>query len=113
LAIVESFQALEIYLENVLIEKYTEKGNSEDEIEAKLKDCWRTNERLKKGLNESADFSLIEDDDLWQNWLKSYKEIRNQVIHHGKDSTYAEAEKVLNLNLRVINFIEEKIKLPD
>lgn len=113
LAIVESFQALEIYLENVLIEKYKEKGNTEDEIEAKLKDCWRTNERLKKGLSESAGFALTEDDNLWQNWLKSYKEVRNEVIHHGKESTYPESEQVIGLNIKVINFIKDRLKPTD
>lgn len=52
LAIVESFQALEIFLENYLVSEYKKVGYKEVDYKKRLKQFWMTKDRLNKLLRE-------------------------------------------------------------
>ncbi len=106
LSVVSSFQALEIFLENFLIQKYTEQGVAQLDIEAKLNRIWKTKERLKDLLKEATGHSLLENKILWDQWCTEYDQVRNEVIHRGKEIDQLETEKTLKLNQDVITWIK-------
>jgi len=106
LAVVESFQAMEIFLENFLIDKYKERHLSEQAINSKLKTTWRTKERLKNSLEEVTGHSLLENQHLWNNWCTMYDKTRIEVIHRGKEPGKKETEKAINLNRDVVTWIQ-------
>ena len=105
LAVVESFQALEIFLENFLISK----SNSvllEKEIEKKLDKTWRTKDRLTILLPEVGVKSPLENRGLWDQWCTMYDKIRNEVIHKGKESDATETLKTIDFNKSMVNWIK-------
>lgn len=107
LAIVSSFQGLEIYLEKFLISKYKQKNISDEEIENKLNLTWRTKERLKKLLEEETGHSLIrENKELWDKWCVKYDKVRNEVIHKNKEMNQEETEQTLKINCDIISWIK-------
>ncbi len=107
LAVVESFQALEIFLENYLINKFTSKGLLEAEIKDKLEQKWRTKERLKDLLKEATGKSLsVNNQTLWNVWRLIYNETRNEVIHKGKEINEKEAEDAIEKNREVVSWIK-------
>ncbi len=107
LALVESFQALEIFLENFLIEKYKLKSITEADIEQKLNQTWRTKERLKELLRETTGHSLLENRDLWDKWCTVYDKVRNEVIHHGKELSPEDTKQAIKLNLEVMEWVKK------
>ncbi|MEI6022476.1 MAG: hypothetical protein WCQ32_01380 [bacterium] len=106
LAVVQSYQGLEIFIENFLVDKLQKnKGLTEQEAIDFIAtgDNWKTKTRLKEVLREATGFTLEnKDQPLWTNWCSSYKETRNKVIHKGKDASEAEVKKALAENLQVI-----------
>jgi hypothetical protein len=110
LAIVQSYQALDIFIENFLIDKLQKgKGLTEDQaIDYLTKDNnWKTKTRLKELLNETTGFTLEDKDKiLWTNWSLSYKNVRNKVIHKGKDASLVEVKNALKENTDVINILK-------
>ena len=109
-SVVSSSQALEIFLENFLIEKYREIGFSEEETNDKLNQSWRTKDRLKVLLKETINHSLLEERILWDKWCNMYDKVRNEVIHRGKEPTPKETKDALELNKKVIKWIHKKVK---
>jgi len=105
LAVVESFQALEIFLENFLISKLN-CVLSEKEVDEKLGKTWRTKERLKTLLPEVGVKPPLEDRGLWDHWCTMYDKIRNEVIHKGKEIGATETRKTIDLNKEMVNWIK-------
>ena len=106
LSVVTSFQALEIFLENFLVNAYRRKKYSEQEIGKKLKQEWRTKERLKKLLKETTGYSLSENKNLWDDWCDIYDKTRKKVIHYGKDADEKETRKTLRICSEIIKRIK-------
>lgn len=106
LSIVSSFQGLEIFLENFFIDKYTRQNMTQIDIKAKLDRVWKTKERLRDLLKETTGHSLLENRILWDQWCTAYDEIRNEVIHRGKEIDQSATEKTLKLNQDVIDWIK-------
>lgn len=105
LAIVTSFQALEIMLENYLISEYENKGITKKEYEAKMDMKWKTKERLNGLLKEVKEHQLNENRELWEKWHTHYDKTRNEVIHQGKIPTQEETTSALQANEAVINWL--------
>lgn len=102
LAIVESFQALEIFLENYLISEFKKRGDSEDQYRRTLKTNWQTKDRLNAVLKELKGFALNEQGEIWDKWCTRYDQTRNEVLHTGKEPTENETEETLVVNEKVI-----------
>ena len=113
-AIVESFQAFEIFLENFLLEKFSQSGLNEKEAYQKIteRQNWMTTERLKKVLYDAIGHRLTDNSQLWQKWYDNYDLIRNEVIHHNKEVAEEKAREVLDTNLEVIEWIKQLQPLP-
>jgi len=105
-AIVESFQAFEIMLENYLISAFIDKGVSRREYEAKLDRYWKTKERLNILLQETKGRALNQNSPLWDPWCNVYDKVRNEVIHQGKQATQKEAEATLSINESIVSWLE-------
>lgn len=106
LAIVESFQGLEIFLENYLIKEFKKRGDAENDYRKILKDNWRTKDRLKSVLKNLKGKSLGEESSLWSIWFKRYDETRNEVLHGGKEPSISETKETLDINEKVITWVE-------
>lgn len=105
LAIVESFQALEIFLENYLISEFEKRGDKKSDYTKILEKYWRTKERLNDVLNMIKNVSLSKQQDIWDKWCNHYHKTRNEVIHGGREPTEDETKETLALNEKVINWI--------
>ena len=106
LAVVSSFQGLEIFLENLIIEKLSIKGLSSKDIEQKLDQKWKTKDRLKDLLKESIGHSILEERALWDKWCAVYDQVRNEIIHRGKNISENETRNTLKLNEDIIGRIK-------
>jgi len=105
LAIVESFQALEIFLENYLISAFQNRGDSQVNYEKTLKKYWETKKRLNTVLKDLKGTTLNSQDALWDKWCLRYDKTRNEVIHAAKEPTKKETEETLDVNEKVINWL--------
>ena len=105
LAIVESFQALEIFLENYLVSEFKKRGDSEDQYKRTLKTNWQTKDRLTVVLKDIKKVSLNEQGKLWNKWCTRYGKTRNEVLHAGKEPTTKETEETLAVNERVVSWV--------
>ena len=105
LAVIESFQALESFLENYLISRYREKGVSEKDIESILNQKWRAKERLKDLLKSVSGHSLSENGMLWDTWCTA-NDKRNKMIHETKEIDLSDAEKAIKANRDVVQWIK-------
>ena len=106
LAIVESFQALEIYIENYLAARLRELRHEQDQIETILDKNWRTKDRLNSLLYELKSKRLNEVPTLWDPWCLRYDQTRNEVLHQGKNPTDDETSECLELNKAVIEWLK-------
>lgn len=106
LAVVESFQALEIMLENYLIAVFESKGVAKEEYEEKMDTHWKTKERLNLLLKETKGCALNENAALWDPWHTKYDKVRNEVIHQGKSISAKEAEETMKANEAVIVWVQ-------
>lgn len=107
LAVVESFQALEIMLENYLIKAFEAKGVAKQEYEKKLDTHWKTKERLNTLLKETKGHALNQNSSLWEPWHTKYDKVRNEVIHQGKQATEEETKDTLKINEDVMTWLRE------
>ena len=105
LAIVESFQALEIFIENFLISELEKKGNYKKQTKVILDKSWRTKERLNVLMKQLKGKGLNEKKELWSRWCNRYDKTRNGVIHAGKDPTEKETVETLTVNEKIIEWI--------
>lgn len=110
LAIVQSFQSLEIFIENFLIDKL-QKNNHLTEQQAidhlGTGDNWRTKRRLKEVLKEVTGFTVADKDKtLWDKWSTSYDTVRNEVIHKGKETNNTEVKNALENNSKIIELLK-------
>lgn len=105
LAIVESFQALEIFLENFLISELKKKGKQENEIKEIMDTNWRTKDRLNIVLDIVKGTSLNKNNEIWDTWHTKYDKTRNEVIHYGRDATTQETEETLKVNEDVVKWL--------
>jgi len=106
LALVEAFQALEIFLENFLTSKYSASSLSKREIEKKLDGKWRTKERLKELLPEVGVPSPSSDLTFWNRWCTMYDKDRNNVIHKGKEINEGKTRQAIDLNKEMVTWIK-------
>lgn len=109
LAVVQSFQALEIFLENFLTREMISTGKSEKEASDYLVqgNNWMAKTRLKDLLKELKVYSLQEKDSiLWDKWCTTYDTVRTAVIHKGKELKVSDVKNTLENNLRVIELLK-------
>ncbi len=104
LAIVQSFQALEISLERFIFTAYLARGMAEGDIEGLLDAKWRTKDRLRDVVRELTGKSANKEA-FWDRWCTAYDKIRNEVIHGGRDATVQEATAVMKANDEVMDWV--------
>lgn len=107
LAIIESFQALEIFIENYLISELKKEGRTKSEYKKILEKNWRIKDRLNKLLKGLKKVSLNERTELWQPWCSRYDKTRNEAIHLGKEPTHKETAETLDINEKVIEWVSK------
>ncbi len=107
LAVVESFQALEIMLENYLTSAFIAKGTSKEECEKKLDTYWKTKDRLNLLLKEVKGVALNESASLWDPWHTKYDKVRNEVIHQGKQASEKETKETMDANENVMSWLQQ------
>lgn len=105
LAIVESFQALEIFIENYLFSGFKARGDTEVQIKLRLEKNWKTKERLNILLKDLKGIALNEKSNIWDPWCNRYDKTRNEVIHVGQEPTEIETSETLAINEKLINWI--------
>ena len=105
LAVVKSFQALEIFVENFILERYQALGLTEQEALRVLEVRWRTKERLKDLMRDTSGHSAAETP-AWQEWSTHYENVRNEVIHRGKEPSEDEAKRVVQLNTDLMTWVK-------
>jgi hypothetical protein len=106
LAVVKSFQALEVFLEKYLLISYQVAGLSESDALRVLDLKWRTPERLKQVLKDVNGQSASQMS-WWQEWIGLYDSARNEVLHQGKEPPAAEAARVIALNSDVLTWLKQ------
>lgn len=106
LAVVESFQALEIFLENYFVSEFKKRGDPEEQYMKVLETNLRTKDRLNILLKDLKNVSLNQQGKIWDDWCTQYDKTRNEVVHKGKEPGEKEVEQILNTNEGVINWIE-------
>ncbi len=106
LAVVKSFQALEIFVEGYVLERYRAAGLSGADALRILEIKWRTPERLKHLLKDVSGQSAAQAA-WWHEWIKLYDSVRNEVLHQAKDPSEAEAGRVVELNREMMAWIKE------
>lgn len=104
LAIVESFQALEIFVENYLVREFVARGDKEEQYTQILETRWRTKDRLNDVLKDIKGVSLNQQT-IWEKWHNKYDQTRSEVIHKGKEATRSETEETLSVNEKVIEWL--------
>jgi hypothetical protein len=105
LAIVESFQALEVYLENYIITESDKRGDTEEQYKNVLETNWRTKDRLNAIVKSLKGSALNEQTDLWNKWCYHYERTRNEVLHAGKEPDDHATEETLIVNEKVIAWV--------
>lgn len=105
LAVVESFQALEVFLEHYLFTKYKTHNLSEKEVNTILRKKWNIKTRLKECLLELTGFKISSRWPLWEAWCTAYDKVRNEVIHRGKTPSQKEAENILKMNVELVETV--------
>lgn len=107
LAVVEAFQALDVFLEKFLFSKLTVKGLPLNEVEEKLDQYFQTKQRIGKLLEEVCGKTLDQiDGKLATKWRDAYHDIRNQTIHSDLMPTKEQARECIELNLAVIGLLQ-------
>ncbi len=105
LAIVESFQSLEIFLENYLVNLFKVKNIHKKEYRKILKKNWKTKDRLTEVLKNLIGVSLDKQLNIWPKWCARYDQTRNRVIHGGKEPSPLETKETLEINQKVIEWL--------
>ena len=106
LAVVQSFQALEIFIEDFLLKLLKNRSDTEQQINDYLDKNWKTKTRLKEVLKELKNTTLFESNQqLWNKWCNIYDNTRNEIIHQGKEAKKQEVEETLKTNISVIEWL--------
>ncbi len=107
LSVLEASQALEVFLEGFLVNKFKNMGVSEKDINDKLENDnnWKIKNRLKDLLQETTGHKLSENQKLWDKWCTLYDNVRHPLIHKGKLIPAIEAKETLEANEEVIKWI--------
>ena len=105
LTVVHSFQALELFLEAFLESKFLAKGLDDAAVSDHLGRFWRTKERLRELLSEATGHTLSENSDLWDRFCTIYDQIRNKLIHVGKNIDEQKAKDTLETCRDVMNWV--------
>ncbi len=109
LAILEAFQAMDVFLETFMRAGFTKKGLDEPTVAQKLEKTWKTRERVEKLLIELCGKGLSQiDGKCGSDWHKSYEDIRNAMIHRGYQPSSDDALKTINLNEAAIEIIKKQ-----
>jgi hypothetical protein len=96
LSVVNSFQALELCLEDFLEKRMTAQGLTAAQIEERLVKAWRTKERLKDLVPFLSGHRLIDDDPkLWHRFCWAYDDIRNKLIHAARNLDQGKTERAM------------------
>jgi hypothetical protein len=109
LAVLQSFQSLEIFLENFLLKEILGKGKTEQEATGYLiqGNNWTTKTRLKELLKEFKGKSIQEiDSALWDAWCTTYDTVRTAVIHKGKEPDFVKIKEAIENNFKVIKILK-------
>ena len=108
LAVVQSFQALEIFIEDYILKLLKQRGDTEQQCNDYLDKNWKTKDRLKEVLKDLKNTTLFEGDrQLWDKWCKIYNNTRNEIIHQGKEAREGEVKDVLETNRKVIEWLQK------
>lgn len=107
LAIVEIFQALEIFIDNYLISEFVKNNYDEAEYKKILEKNWRTKDKLNIVLKKLKGKSLNEAGNLWNRWCLIYENIRNEVIHYGKEPDEKETSETIEIVEKVIKWVSD------
>lgn len=105
MTVVHSFQALELFLEAFLESKFLAKGLDDAAVSDHLGRFWRTKERLRELLSEATGHTLSENSDLWDRFCTIYDQIRNKLIHVGKNIDEQKAKDTLETCRDVMNWV--------
>lgn len=105
MAIVESFQSLEIFLENYLISEFKKRGDKETDYKKILGKYWTTKQRLNDVLNQIKKVKLNQQTAIWDKWSLHYDKTRNEVIHAGREPIENETKEMLEINEKVIAWV--------
>lgn len=83
-AIIDSFTAVEVFVDSTLRQAYSDNGLTSEQVEAKLSSGrnWQINKRLKELMREVIGRSPVDNQALWGRWLK-VQTVRNEVVHTG------------------------------
>lgn len=96
LSVVNSFQALELCLEDFLEKKMTAQGLAPVKIEERLGKTWRTKERLNDLVPSLSGHRMIDDDPkLWGRFCWAYDDIRNKLLHTARDLDHDKTERAM------------------
>ncbi|MBI5456922.1 hypothetical protein HY969_04265 [Candidatus Kaiserbacteria bacterium] len=106
LAVVESFQALEIFITRYLFEAYLFAGLPEAQANKVLNVKWKIVDRLKEVLQDVRGVKLTSEPVLWRNWSRSYFDVRNPLIHSGRKPELTEAQSAIEANSAVITWVK-------
>ncbi|MFZ0769793.1 MAG: hypothetical protein WCA49_08325 [Candidatus Sulfotelmatobacter sp.] len=97
-AVVVAFQALEILLESKIRTGYSKLGVSDTEITSKLKDKYKTKDRLTVLCREiTGGRSVADDSAFWISWLTDCNRKRNGIVHRNETMTLLEARRLVEL----------------
>lgn len=106
IGVLESFQALEIYVENFLFNKYSQFGLSEGEVKEILKKKWKITDRLKSLVPDTSAKRLTDEHVLWSKWRTTYDVVRNGLAHAGRRPSVQECRDAIDVNIEVITWIK-------
>jgi hypothetical protein len=98
LGVVAAFQALEILIETKLRTAYAKRGLPEADITKKLKQSYKTKDRLTVLCREvTGGQSVADDANFWDSWLTNCNRKRNGIVHRNEGVTDSEALVVVEL----------------
>lgn len=106
LAVIHSFQALELFLEEFLRQRLTAAGLDAQAVDGRLDAVWRTKERLRDLLREAFGRSLVEERQLWDDFCTVYDQTRNKLIHAARELDAARTRKAIQVCRDVITWLE-------
>jgi hypothetical protein len=98
LAVIVSFQALEIVVEEKLRAGFSALALSDAQVAERFKACYRTKDRLTTLSREAfGNRSVADDGPFWTTWLTDCNQKRNAVVHRGEAINHSEAKRLVAL----------------
>ena len=105
LAVTHAFQALELFLEELLRQRLAASGLDARTVEGRLDTMWRTKERLRDLLREATGRSLLDERRLWEDFCTVYDQTRNKLIHAARDLDATKTRKAVQVCREVIQWL--------